>query len=201
MMMTLNNVRIGVGITGSFCTHKEALAEIRRLTELGATVYPILSNIVQTTDTRFGTAEALFSDLVAITGHEPICTIEDAEPMGPKGMLDILLIAPCTGNTAAKLANAVTDTPVLMAAKGHLRVGKPLVLAVATNDALGLGFKNIGLLMSTKNIYFVPFGQDNPAGKPNSMIAHMPLIVPTLEHALEDRQLQPVVRSPHTAIA
>ncbi len=201
MIMTLNNVRIGVGLTGSFCTHKEALTEIRHLTELGAVVYPILSNIVQTTDTRFGTAEALFSDLVSITGNEPICTIEDAEPMGPKGMLDILLIAPCTGNTAAKLANAVTDTPVLMAAKGHLRVGKPLVLAVATNDALGLGFKNIGLLMSTKNIYFVPFGQDNPAGKPNSMIAHMPLIIPTLEHALEGRQLQPVVRSPHNATA
>lgn len=190
-----------MGLTGSFCTHKEVLAEIRRLTEEGAIVHPILSNIVQTTNTRFGTAEALFTELVRITGNEPIYTIEDAEPLGPKGVLDILLIAPCTGNTTAKLANAVTDTPVLMAAKGHLRGGKPLVLAVATNDALGLGFKNIGLLMSTKNVYFVPFGQDNPGSKPNSMIAHMPLIVPTLELALEGRQIQPVVKSPHTVSA
>lgn len=197
--MTLDGIRIGVGITGSFCTHRETLDQLRTLTAQGAQLYPILSDIVQTTDTRFGTAKALYTEITEISGRKPVCSIEQAEPMGPKGMLDILLIAPCTGNTAAKLANAVTDTPVVMAAKGHLRTGKPLVLAIATNDALGLGFKNIGLLMSIKNIYFVPFGQDNPAAKPNSMIAHMPLILPTLHCALNGTQLQPVVQSPHPA--
>lgn len=199
--MTLENVHVGVGITGSFCTHKETLDEIRRLIDVGAEVHPILSNIVQTTNTRYGTAEALFAELVHLTGNEPICTIEDAEPLGPQGILDIMLIAPCTGNTAAKLANAITDTPVLMAAKGHLRGGKPLVLAFASNDALGMGLKNIGMLMNAKNVYFVPFGQDNPAGKPNSMVAHMPLILPTLELALAGQQLQPVVQSPYCATA
>ncbi|MFA9380158.1 MAG: dipicolinate synthase subunit B [Acetanaerobacterium sp.] len=199
--MTLVDVHVGVGITGSFCTHKNVLTEVRRLTEAGAIVHPILSDRAQTTDTRFGTAEALFAQLIDMTGHDPVCTIEDAEPLGPKGILDILLIAPCTGNTAAKLANAIADTPVLMAAKGNLRGNKPLVLALSTNDALGFSLKNIGMLLNAKNIYFVPFGQDNPMGKPNSMIAHMPLIIPTLELALEGRQLQPVVQSPHSATA
>ena len=120
-------------------------------------------------------------------------TIEQAEPIGPKSLLDILVILPCTGNTIAKLANGITDTPVLMAAKAHLRNDKPLLLSVSTNDALGMNMKNIGLLLNAKNIYFVPFGQDDPVKKPNSMTAHTELLIPSLEAALEKRQYQPVI--------
>ena len=127
-------------------------------------------------------------------GNEANTEIEEAEPIGPKGYLDILLIAPCTGNTLAKLANGITDTPVLMAAKAHLRNGRPLVISVSTNDALGINLKNIGLLFNMKNIYFVPFGQDDPVKKPTSMIAHTGLIEDTLKEALEGRQIQPVIQ-------
>ena len=123
-------------------------------------------------------------------------TIPDAEPIGPKGYLDALVIAPCTGNTMAKLCNGITDTPVLMAAKAHLRNEKPLIISMSSNDALGMNLKNIGMLMNMKNIYFVPFGQDNYQKKPNSMIAHVELIAETVEAALEGRQIQPIVRSP-----
>ena len=131
-----------------------------------------------------------------MTGKEPITTIEDAEPIGPKNMFDIMSIIPCTGNTLAKLANGITDTPVLMAAKAHIRNNKPLVISIATNDALGLNLKNIGTLLNTKNIYFVPFGQDSPESKPKSMIAHTHLLKLTLESAMEGQQIQPVVISP-----
>ena len=120
-------------------------------------------------------------------------TIPDAEPIGPKALFDILIILPCTGNTLAKLANGITDTPALMAAKAHLRNNKPLLLSLSTNDALGMNMKNIGLLLNTKNIYFVPFGQDDPVKKPNSMTAHTDLLIPALEAALENRQIQPVI--------
>ncbi len=133
--------------------------------------------------------------LKAITGKEPILCIEGAEPIGPKGYLDILAILPCTGNTAAKLANGITDTPVLMAAKAHLRNNKPLVISISTNDGLGMNLKNIGLLCNTKNIYFVPFGQDNWEKKPNSLVAHTELLIPTLEYALEYKQYQPLLMS------
>jgi len=170
--MDLSNRNIGYGITGSFCTFAKTRKEIQRLTEMGAHVIPIFSYQTQNCDTRFGTAK----------------------PIGPKGYLDVMVIAPCTGNSAAKLANAITDTPVLMAAKAHMRNGKPLVIAISTNDALGASFKNIGMLMNTKHIYFVPFAQDNYEKKPNSMVAKMELLPETISAALEGKQLQPVVR-------
>ena len=121
-------------------------------------------------------------------------TIPQAEPIGPKGFLDILVLFPCTGNTIAKLANGITDSPVLMAAKAHLRNNKPLLISLSTNDALGMNMKNIGLLLNAKHIYFIPFGQDNPEKKPNSMIAHTNLLIPSIEAALEGKQIQPIIR-------
>ena len=129
-----------------------------------------------------------------ITDSEGIRTIPEAEPIGPNNYLDVMVIAPCTGNTAAKLCNGIVDTPVLMAAKAHMRNGKPLVIAISTNDALGMNFKNIGALMNMKNIYFVPFGQDNHKSKPNSMIAHLELLPETIELALKGKQIQPVIQ-------
>lgn len=196
--MKLEGLHIGIGLTGSFCTFDKVLTEIEKLVnEEKAVVHPILSDATQSIDTRFGTAEDYIARITKITGNKPITTIEGAEPLGPNNVLDILLIAPCTGNTAAKLVNAITDTPVLMAAKGHLRGGKPLVIALSSNDALGFNFKNIGQLLNAKNIYFVPFGQDSYKLKPNSMIAHMKQIIPTLEQALDRKQIQPVIQSPH----
>ena len=194
--MSLHNKNIGIALTGSFCTFDKAFEEIEHLLSENATVYPILSFNSQKIDSRFGKAEDFYQRLKQMTGKEPITTIEDAEPIGPKNMFDIMAIIPCTGNTLAKLANGITDTPVLMAAKAHIRNNKPLVISVATNDALGLNLKNIGTLLNTKNIYFVPFGQDSPDNKPKSMIAHTHLLKLTLESALEGQQIQPVVISP-----
>lgn len=129
-----------------------------------------------------------------MTGNPPIMTIPEAEPIGPGNIIDILVIFPCTGNTLAKLANGITDSPALMAAKAHLRNNRPLLISISTNDALGMNMKNIGLLMNSKNIYFIPFGQDNPEKKPNSMIAHTELLIPSIEAALEGRQYQPVIQ-------
>ena len=191
--MKLNGVKTGLAVTGSFCTFDKIEREVKELVNRGAEVYPIFSANVQSTDSRFGDTKEYIEKICAMTGHEPILRLEEAEPIGPKGRLDILLIAPCTGNTLAKLAGGITDTPVLMAAKAHLRNIKPLVLSVSTNDALGINFKNIGELFNTKNIYFVPFGQDDPVKKPSSMIAHTELIGDTLEYALEGKQIQPVI--------
>jgi dipicolinate synthase subunit B len=194
--MTLAGKNIGIAITGSFCTYDKLKTEIEKLLAEGANVYPIFSYHAQSIDCRFGKAEEFMKTIGTLTGHEPITTIDGAEPIGPKNMLDILLVAPCTGNTLAKLNCAVTDTPVLMAAKAHIRNNKPLVIAVSTNDALGMSFKNIGQLFNIKNYYFVPFGQDHFETKPNSMVAHMDLIIPTLQLALEGKQIQPVICEP-----
>lgn len=194
--MSLHNKNIGIALTGSFCTFDKAFTEIEHLVMEDANVFPILSFNSKKIDTRFGKAADFYKRLKEMTGREPITTIEDAEPVGPKNMFDIMAILPCTGNTLAKLANGITDTPVLMAAKAHIRNNKPLVISVATNDALGLNLKNIGILLNTKDIYFVPFGQDSPENKPKSMIAHTHLLKLTLESALEDQQIQPVVISP-----
>lgn len=194
--MLLKDKEIGVALTGSFCTYEKVFRGLEDLVEEGAHVQTIFSGASQTIDSRFGKAEDFLRRAEQITGRKPICTIEGAEPIGPGSLLDILVILPCTGNTIAKLANGITDTPVLMAAKAHLRNEKPLVLSVSTNDALGMNMKNIGLLLNAKNIYFVPFGQDHPAKKPNSMIARTELLVPALIEALEGRQLQPVISSP-----
>lgn len=191
--MKLEGIKIGLAVTGSFCTFDKIEKEVKALVDRGADVYPIFSANVQTTDSRFGNTGEYIDRISSMTGHSPILSLESAEPIGPKGWLDILLIAPCTGNTLAKLANGITDTPVLMAAKAHLRNSRPLVISISTNDALGINFKNVGELFNIKNIYFVPFGQDDPVKKPNSMIAHTDRIADTLELALDGKQIQPVI--------
>ena len=191
--MKLENKKIGIAFTGSFCTFEKAFTELRKLKKAGADLYPIMSPASLTITSRFGTPDEYSEQIRQITGHDIIRQIEEAEPIGPKSYLDALVILPCTGNTAAKLANGITDTAVLMAAKAHLRTNKPLVIAISTNDGLGMNLKNIGLLCNSKNIYFVPFGQDNYDKKPNSLVAHMELLLPTLELALEHKQYQPIL--------
>ena len=193
--MELEGRKIGIALTGSFCTFDKVFKELERLAEKGAEVYTIFSDSTQCIDSRFGRAEEFLERAEAITGRPPIRSIAQAEPIGPKGYLDVLAVLPCTGNTAAKLAGGITDTPVLMAAKAHLRNNKPLVIFISINDGLGMNMKNIGLLLNTKNIYFVPFGQDDPEKKPNSLVAHCGLLLPTLELALENRQIQPLLIS------
>ena len=191
--MTISGRNVGVGITGSFCTFSKVTQAIRDLTAQGATVLPIFSYNAQSIDSRFGTANYWLDTITQITGKDPILTIPQAEPLGPKNMLDLLLIAPCTGNTLAKLANGITDTPVLMAAKGHLRNNKPLVIFLSSNDALGCNLKNIGQLMNMKHIYFVPFGQDDWKNKPRSLQADFDKLHQTLEKAKQGVQIQPLL--------
>lgn len=194
--MKLEKVRVGFAITGSFCTFDKIKKELKNLVEAGADITPILSFHAAKMNTRFGNAEDFVKEVEEITGKKVLQTIQDAEPLGPKNLLDILIIAPCTGNTLSKLSHGITDTPVLMAAKAHMRNHKPLVISISTNDALGINFSNIGTLLNSKDIFFVPFGQDNYEGKPKSMIAKTELIGPTLEMALDKKQLQPVILSP-----
>lgn len=195
-MYDFSNINIGIGLTGSYCTFSKIFKEIRTLSETGANLYTIFSSNAQSTDSRFGRAEDFMHDAMQYTGKPPITTIPDAEPIGPKSMFDLLVIAPCTGNTLSKLANGISDTPVLMAAKAHLRNNRPLLICLSTNDALGMNLKNIGILLNTKNIFFVPFGQDNYKTKPNSMIAHTELLLPAIAQALRGQQMQPVIQSP-----
>lgn len=191
--MTVNGRNVGFALTGSFCTYDRIFPEIEKLIGEKANLYSIFSYQAQNTDSRFGNAEEFLKKAEEITGKKPVTTIVEAEKFGPSNILDILIIAPCTGNTLAKLACGITDSPVLMAAKGHLRNCKPVVLAVATNDALSANLKNIGVLINTKNIYFVPFGQDNFQTKPYSMVAHFDLILPTILEALQGKQFQPIL--------
>lgn len=193
--MELKGRKIGVALTGSFCTFEKIFVELQKLVDAGADVYTIFSDASQSIASRFGTPEEYLKKAEEITKRPPICAIEAAEPIGPKSYLDALVIFPCTGNTAAKLANGITDTPVLMGAKAHLRNGKPLLISISTNDGLGMNMKNIGLLLNSKNIYFLPFGQDNPVKKPNSLIAHTDELIPALELALEHKQIQPILKS------
>jgi len=192
--MKLQGKKVGIALTGSFCTFEKMFKELQKLVEAGADIYPIMSDSSQTIESRFGKPDIYIAKIKEITGKNPILSIEDAEPIGPKAYLDVLAILPCTGNTAAKLANGITDTPVLMAAKAHMRNNKPLVLSISTNDGLGMNLKNIGLLCNSKNIYFVPFGQDSYEKKPNSLVAHTELLIPTLEMALEHKQYQPILK-------
>lgn len=192
--MELQGKKIGVAFTGSFCTYERVFIELKNLVQEGAQVQTIFSNAAQSIDSRFGNAEDFVKEAEKITGIAPMLTITQAESIGPKGLLDLLVILPCTGNTIAKLANGITDTPVLMAAKAHLRNEKPLLLSISTNDALGMNMKNIGLLLNAKHVYFVPFGQDHAEKKPNSMIAHTELLVPAAKAALEGKQYQPVIQ-------
>lgn len=191
--MNLENITVGIALTGSFCTFDNIFFEIGNIVKEKAKVITIFSTNSSTIDTRFGNSKDFIDKAYLLTGQKPIMTIKEAEPIGPKNLLDILIIAPCTGNTLAKLATGITDSPVLMAAKAHLRNNKPLVISLSSNDALSMNLKNIGILLNTKNIYFVPFGQDNYKEKPNSMISQTNLIIPTLISALEGKQIQPVI--------
>lgn len=191
--MKLAGKTIGFGVTGSHCTLEEIMPEVQRLVDEGANVIPIVTHTVASTDTYFGKSEDWLKKLRDITGNEIISTIVDAEPLGPKRPLDVMVIAPMTGGSTSKLANALTDSPVLMAAKATMRTHRPVVVAISTNDGLGLNMANIAKLLAAKDIYFVPFGQDAPEKKPKSLVARMELIKDTCEMALEGKQLQPVI--------
>lgn len=180
----MSKANVGFAMCGSFCTFKKVIPQIEALVRLGYNVVPIMSQTAYSTDTRFGKAEDFNTEIENITGKKIIHTIESAEPIGPKKLLDALIIAPCTGNTLGKMANGITDTSVTLAAKAHLRNARPVIIAVSTNDALGASAKNIGLLMNSKNIYFVPMRQDDPENKPNSIVADFEKIPHTLEYVL-----------------
>ena len=190
----LEGKRIGFAMTGSFCTFSQVFPEAERLRDEGAELIPIVSDNVWRLDTRFYTAEQVRERLTSICGCEIRHTLPEVEPIGPKKQLDLLVIAPCTGNTLGKLANGIVDTPVVMAAKSHLRNGRPVLLAVSTNDGLGLCARNIGTLLACRNFYFVPFGQDSPEKKPASLVAKMDLIFEAACAALEGRQIEGVLR-------
>ena len=186
--------RVGFAVCGSFCTHEKALRALEALTKEYETVIPIVSETAAYTDTRFGTSDALLEKMEELTGREVLCDIPAVEPIGPKGLLDVLVIAPATGNTIAKLAAGITDTAVTMAAKAHLRNQRPLLIAPSTNDGLTASAPNLGALLSRKYIYFVPFGQDDPVKKPTSLVADFSLVADAAQAALEGRQLQPLLR-------
>lgn len=179
---------IGFAMCGSYCTHAAALGQLRALLAEGYEIQPIISENVYTTDTRFGKAADLYAELHRICGREAIHTIVDAEPLGPNLPLDMMIICPCTGNTLAKLADGITDTAVTMAAKAHLRSDRPLVIALASNDALSANLKNIATLLSRKHVYFVPLAQDDPQKKPHSLVADFSLLLPTMQSAKEGKQ-------------
>ena len=189
----MKKTSIGFAMTGSFCTFERVLKQMEALVRRGYEVVPVLSFNAGTLDTRFMTAEHLRARIVEITGNEPIDTLAGAEPIGPKKMTDVFLIAPATGNSLAKLAGGIYDTPVLLGAKSHLRNDRPLVLAVSTNDGLGAAAQNIGRLLNVRNIYFVPFGQDDPVKKPRSLVADFTQIPRTIAAALSGVQMQPML--------
>lgn len=195
--MELEGKVIGWGITGSHCSYDEVIPQVERVIQAGASVIPVMSHTAVTTTTRFGAGANLAKLLEEVTGNAPITTIVDAEPSGQKKTFDGFVIAPLTGNSLAKFANAFTDSPVLMGAKGTLRNLRPVILAVSTNDALGNNARNLATLLNTKNVYFVPFGQDNPEAKPNSCVAAFDLIPESIASALQGRQLQPVLIERH----
>ncbi|MTH52795.1 dipicolinate synthase subunit B [Bacillus mangrovi] len=191
--MNLKGKTIGFGLTGSHCTYDAVFPQIQKLASLGANVLPVITNTVKSTITRFGDGEEWVRKIEEATGNKAIDSIVKAEPLGPKIPLDCMVIAPLTGNTMSKLANAMTESPVLMAAKATMRNNKPVLLGISTNDALGLNGMNLMKLMDAKNVYFIPFGQDAPEKKPNSMVARMQMLLPALEAALSHQQIQPVI--------
>lgn len=191
--MKLKNKTVGFAMTGSFCTFSKVFPQVEKLAEEGARVIPIMSETSYTTDTRFGKADEHIKRFEEITGETVIASVRDAEPIGPKKLLDVLVIAPCTGNSLAKIATGIADSSVTLAVKSHLRNKRPVVIAVSTNDGLGNNAKNIGTVANMKNIYIVPFGQDDFEVKENSLISDMQLIVPAVEAAMEGKQLQPML--------
>ncbi len=191
--MQLKGIKAGFAITGSFCTFGKIMPEVKRLMEEGAEVFPIMSETAFSLDTKFGKAAHWKEMLKEMTGKDIIASVKEAEPIGPASFIDVLVIAPCTGNTLGKIANGITDSSVTMAAKAHLRNGKPVVIGVSSNDGLSANAKNLGLLLNTKNIYFVPFGQDDPIKKPSSVLFQPERLVDTVSSALKGNQLQPVL--------
>lgn len=191
--MDLKGKTIGFAMTGSFCTFSRVMKELERLATTGADIIPIMSETAYDTDTRFGSCNEFRNRMEMISGSTIIKSVKEAEPIGPKSYLDLLIVAPCTGNTLAKMASGVTDSSVSMAAKAHLRNQKPVLVAVSTNDGLANAAKNIGVLLNYKNVYFVPFGQDDCIKKPTSLVADMTKIIPAAELALEGKQLQPIL--------
>ena len=191
--MSLKNIKIGFALTGSFCTFEKTIEQMENLVKLGAEVIPIMSYNSYSLDTKFGKASDHIDRIKQITGKDIIHTIQEAEPIGPKKMTDIMLICPCSGNTIAKLANGITDTPVAMATKSHLRNQRPVVIGISTNDALSGSAENIGKLLNRRHYYFVPFRQDNPITKPTSLVFDSKMIIETIEKALEAEQIQPII--------
>lgn len=191
--MKLEGLNIGLAMTGSFCTIEECMYIVKEIVKEGANVIPILSEIVATSNTRFTNSEKLISDLYEITGNKVIKTVQEAEPIGPKKLLDLIIVLPCTGNTLSKITHAITDTSVTMAVKANLRNEKPVVIAISTNDGLGANAQNIGALLNTKNIYLVPFYQDDPILKSKSLIADFNLSIDTIIKSLDNKQIQPII--------
>lgn len=192
-MVNLQGKRIGFGFTGSHHSHQEVFPQVEKLIAQKADVIPIISNTVKQIDTKFGKASEHIKKIEEMTNRQVISTIPEAEPFGPKEPLDCMVIAPLTGNSLSKLANAITDSAVLMAAKATLRNQKPIVLGVTTNDALGFNGVNLMKLLNSKNIYFIPFGQDNPFSKPNSLVAKWDYLIETVHFSLEHKQIQPII--------
>lgn len=191
--MLLEGKKVGFALTGSFCTFSNTIPQMTKLIEEGAEVVPIMSFNAHDMDTKFGKAEDFINKIKEITKNEIIHTIDGAEPIGPKHLTDIMVIAPCSGNTLGKMANGITDTPVLMAAKSHLRNENPLVIAISTNDGLSGSAESIGKLLNRKHLYFVPFRQDNPITKPRSLVFDPNHIVDTVKKALDGEQIQPIL--------
>ncbi len=187
-------IKVGFAVSGSFCTFSKAIPQMKLLVDSGYEVLPIMSDTAYSTDTRFGKAEDFRKEIENICGKKIMHTIEEVEPIGPKKMTDIMIIAPCTGNTLSKLASSTIDTAVTMAAKSHLRGQKPLLIALSTNDGLSGSAANMGTMLNRKNIYFVPMSQDDPIKKPNSLVAHFDLIIPAIESAIMGYQIQPIFR-------
>lgn len=192
--MTLKGKKVGFAVTGSFCTLSRALDAARMLKEAGADLYPIFSEAVQTLDTKFGLAEEWETEFRELCGRDIIKTIVQAEPIGPGNFLDCMAVVPCSGNTLSKMAHGITDGPVPMAVKAHLRNGNPVVLAVSTNDGLSKSLSNIATMLNSKNIFLVPFAQDDPVKKPFSLVADIAQTRDTVEMALEGKQIQPILR-------
>ena len=191
--MKLKNKNIGFIFTGSFCMFKTTIEQLKNIKKEGANIIPIMSYNAYKLDTKFGKAKDFINEIETVTGHKVLSEIHEVEPIGPKMLLDIVIIAPCTGNTLSKLASGITDTSVTMAAKAHMRNGRPVLIAPSSNDALGASAKNIGVLLNSKNIFFVPFGQDDYIKKQNSLVADMKKIMPACSLALHMRQIQPVL--------
>ncbi len=196
-MMRLKGVKVGFALTGSHCCLADVIPQFRILVSEGAEILPIISQTVDTTDTKFGASNTWKKEIKDITGRDAITSMVEIEPIGSQKLLDILLVAPCTGNTLAKLANGISDGPVLFSIKAQLRNQRAVVLGISTNDGLSMNAKNIGLLLNVKNLYMVPFGQDNPTSKPNSLMAKWDLITETLLEAMRGKQYQPLLLGYH----